>query len=77
MAELCRECFIKTWHSYVGDAMKQELEEDIVMSEECEVCEGCGNCVPYVHHLGKDLTCAEYDEAMNRIADIFAELGST
>lgn len=77
MVELCRECFFKVWHPYMDAATKLELEKDIVMSEDCEICEGCGNCVPYVHHIGKEITCEEYDEAMSRIADIFAELGNS
>lgn len=77
MAELCRECFFKVWHPYIDNATKSKLEEDIVMSEDNEVCESCGNCVPYVHHIGKDITCAEYDESISRIADIFCELGNT
>lgn len=75
MAELCKKCFIETWHPYYDDISL--LEEDIVMSEHSELCEGCGKVLPYVHHIGKELTCEEYDEAMNRIADIFCELGNT
>ncbi len=75
MAELCRKCFIETWSQYYDDISL--LEEDIVMSEDSELCEGCGEFLPYVHHLGRELTCEEYDEAMNRIADIFCELGNT
>ena len=59
MAELCRKCFIKTWHQYYDDTSL--LEEDIVMSEDSELCEGCGKVLPYVHHLGKELTCEEYE----------------
>lgn len=73
MAELCRECFIKTWHPYIDDAAKLELEEDIVMSEDNQICEGCGKCIPCVHHIGKELSCAEYDEAMNRAFELFCE----
>lgn len=74
MAELCKKCFIEAFHPYIEDI--STIEEDIVMSEECEICEGCGDCVPYVHHLGKDISCKEYDEIMNRIADEFVKLGS-
>lgn len=30
-----------------------DTEEDIVMSEDSTVCEGCGKFLPYVHHVGK------------------------
>ena len=51
MAELCRECFIETWHPYMKNT--GDTEEDIVMSEDSTVCEGCGKFLPYVHHVGK------------------------
>lgn len=72
MAELCRECFLKTWHPYVEDI--SSFEEDIVMSEDNEVCEGCGRFLPYVHHLGKDISCEEYDELAKRIIDEFIKI---
>ena len=51
MAELCRECFIETWYPYMKNA--GDTEEDIIMSEDSTVCEGCGRFLPYVHHIGK------------------------
>lgn len=45
MAELCRKCFIETWHPNAYDI------EHIVMSEENEFCEGCLDCVPYVDYI--------------------------
>lgn len=71
MAELCKECFLKTWHPYVEDI--SSFEEDIVMSEDNEVCEGCGRFLPYVHHIGKELTCDEYDEAMKKLVKYYDE----
>lgn len=73
MAELCKKCFLECWHPL--DAAG--IEKDIVLSEECEICEGCGDCVPYVHHIGNDISCEEYDELMNRVADEFAKIGCT
>lgn len=73
MAELCKECFLETWFPYAEDI--RSIEEDIVMGE-CEaLCECCGKYAPYVHHLGKDISCKEYDELMNRIADEFDKFG--
>lgn len=45
MAELCKKCFIKTWHPNAYD------KAHIVMSEDNEFCEGCMDCVPYVDHI--------------------------
>ena len=45
MAELCRKCFIETWHPNAYDI------EHIVMSEENDFCEGCLDCVPYVDYI--------------------------
>ena len=45
MAELCRKCFIETWHPNAYDI------EHIVMSEDNDFCEGCMDCVPYVDHI--------------------------
>lgn len=42
MAELCKECFIKTWNPCAYDL------EHIVMSENNDFCEGCMDCVPDV-----------------------------
>ena len=69
MAELCKKCFLETWYPYIDDISL--VEEDIVMSEDNTICEGCGEYVPYVHHVGKGLTCAEYDEAMDRAIELF------
>lgn len=45
MAELCRKCFIETWHPNAYDI------EHIVMSEDNDYCEGCMDCVPYVDYI--------------------------
>ena len=45
MAELCKKCFIETWHPNAYDI------EHIVMSEDNDFCEGCMDCVPYVDHI--------------------------
>ena len=45
MAELCRKCFIETWHPNAYDI------EHLVMSEENDFCEGCMDCVPYVSRI--------------------------
>ena len=45
MAELCRKCFIETWHPNAYDI------EHIVMSEDNDFCEGCMDCVPYVNYI--------------------------
>lgn len=45
MAELCRECFIKTWHP------SQEDIDNIVMSEDFDMCESCCNWCTYVDHI--------------------------
>lgn len=45
MAELCRKCFIETWHPNAYD------RHHILMSEENEFCEGCMDCVPYVSSI--------------------------
>ena len=45
MAELCRKCFIETWHPNAYDI------EHIVMSDENDFCEGCMDCVPYVDYI--------------------------
>lgn len=45
MAELCRECFIKTWNPSAYDI------KHIVMSKDNDFCEGCMDCVPYVDHI--------------------------
>lgn len=74
MAELCRKCFIEICRPCTDDI--SWLEDDIVMSEDVTLCEGCGEVLPYVHHLGKELTCKECDELASHIADIFAELGN-
>lgn len=42
MSELCKECFIDIWM-----LTEQEIA-DIVMSEDEEVCESCGEVKPYV-----------------------------
>lgn len=46
MAELCRECFIKTWRPNQHDI------DHIVMSEDNYFCEGCMNWGPYVEYIG-------------------------
>ena len=48
MAELCRKCFIETWAPSKYDV------EHIVMSDDWDICEGCGNIGPYVDHIGSD-----------------------
>ena len=48
MAELCRKCFIETWHPNAYDL------EHIVMSEDNDFCEGCMDCVPYVDYIDDD-----------------------
>lgn len=73
MAELCKKCFLETWHTYFDDVCA--IEEDIVLSENNEICEGCGAYVPYVHHLGKDISCAEYDTIMGRLVDELIKSG--
>ena len=45
MSELCKQCFIETWHPTAYDL------EHIVMSEDNEFCEGCMNCGPYVERI--------------------------
>lgn len=45
MAELCRECFIKTWYP-----TQSEIER-IVMSEDKYCCEGCMKYSTYVDHI--------------------------
>lgn len=45
MAELCRKCFIETWHPNAYDI------EHIVMSNDNDFCEGCMDCVPYVDYI--------------------------
>ena len=50
MSELCKQCFIETWHPNAYDI------EHIVMSEDNEFCEGCMNCGPYVERIdGSDM----------------------
>lgn len=69
MAELCRECFIRVWHP------SQEDIDNIVMSDDNEFCEGCMKCGPYVHHIGKLLTCEEYDEqCKSSLGSLFGEM---
>lgn len=45
MAEFCRECFI----NHLGPS--QDEIDRIVMSEEYDLCEGCGNWGPYVDYI--------------------------
>lgn len=45
MSELCKKCFLETWHTNAYD------REHIVMSEDNEFCEGCMDCVPYVDYI--------------------------
>lgn len=45
MAELCKQCFIATWHPNAYD------RAHIVMSDDYEHCEGCCDCVQYVKHI--------------------------
>lgn len=45
MAELCRKCFIETWHPNAYDI------DHIVMSDDNDFCEGCMDCVPYVDYI--------------------------
>ena len=71
MAELCRKCFIEIWHP------TQEEIDNIVMSEDNDMCEGCMEWGSYVHHLGKDISCEEYDKFMSRVADEFIKLSDT
>lgn len=69
MAELCRECFIRVWHP------SQEDIDNIVMSDDNELCEGCMKCDNYVHHIGKGLTCEEYDEqCKSSLSSLFGEM---
>lgn len=75
MAELCKQCFLKVLYPYCEEI--RTIEEDIVMSEHNEVCECCGQYIPYVHHLGKDMSCAEHDALAARIADEFIKYGHT
>lgn len=48
ISELCRKCFIETWAPSKYDV------EHIVMSDDWDICEGCGNIGPYVDHIGSD-----------------------
>lgn len=48
MAEFCRKCFIDTWKPNKYDI------DHIIMSEDWDICEGCGNIGPYVDHIGLD-----------------------
>ena len=48
MAELCRECFIEIWKS------SQHEINNIVMSEDNDMCESCMNWGPYVDYIGTD-----------------------
>lgn len=45
MAEFCRKCFIESFYP-----SKYEIDH-IVMSEECDLCEGCGRYVPVVVYI--------------------------
>ena len=48
MAELCRECFIEIWKP------SQHEINNIVMSEDNDMCESCMNWGPYVDYIGTD-----------------------
>ena len=45
VAELCRNCFIEIWRPYKEDI------ENIVMSTDFDMCEGCMNWGQYVSHI--------------------------
>ena len=67
MAELCKKCFLEFWRPYMEEF--GDLEDEIVMSDNYDICEGCGDFGPYVHHIGKDISREEYDKTIERIAD--------
>ena len=48
MAEFCRECFIETFRP------SQEEINRIVMTKECDLCEGCGRWKPVVSYIRKE-----------------------
>lgn len=79
MAELCRECFIRTWHP------SQEDIDNIVMSDDFDMCEGCCSWGPYVDHIapkpahayiyGKRINDAEENTiSKERLAEIKRDL---
>lgn len=57
MAELCIKCFLEFWGPYMK--AHGDTEDDIVLSEDATVCEGCWKRVPYVlgvaTHIKEDL----------------------
>ena len=44
MAEFCKECFIKN----IAVPLDNTTDEMLIMSEEVEFCEGCGEIKPIV-----------------------------
>ena len=47
MAEFCRKCFIETFRP------SKEEEQKIIMSEESDLCEGCGEVKPFVLYVAE------------------------
>ena len=48
MAEFCKECFIRNFHP-----TEKEIK-GIVLSEDNDYCEGCGEIKPVVEYLTND-----------------------
>lgn len=72
MKKFCKQCCLDLWKDYAEDLSL--IEDDIVMGNDDVVCDGCGRVGPYVHHLGKDISCEEYDNVLNRVTEIYANL---
>lgn len=60
MAEFCKECFIKNFGNHEGEV--------IVMSEEKDICEGCG---------AEDYTVdiVEAKSIMRKLVDVIINIG--
>lgn len=49
MAEFCRKCFIETFRP------TREEEQNIIMSAESDLCEGCGEVKPFVLYVTEEV----------------------
>ena len=56
MAEFCKDCFIETFRP------SPDVISRIVMSKECDLCEGCGQWKPVVSYIRKKTI---FDEMIN------------
>lgn len=66
MAELCRKCFIEIWKPSQDDI------DNIVMSEDNDICECCMECGPYVDHIGYKKDSDWYEMIEECIGELLA-----